>query len=130
MKAIQRRTKTVRPAGLILLLTEKTTHRAQNAGESDEREQTGILTPGLSSFPPSRSLNGQWHDGTRILLQWRNRPRISRGSQTSACVILRHRCRSFKELTRTVSNRAAASISLRASHRRLSPSRLAGTNSV
>ena len=55
--------KTVRRAGLILLLTEKL--GVERAGHRpplqrpDEHNQTGILTPGLTSLPPSRPC-GQW----------------------------------------------------------------------
>ena len=49
--------------------------------QPDERIQTGILTSGVSSLPPSRS-DDQWPVGVCSPLQWRNRPGFSPGSLT------------------------------------------------
>jgi hypothetical protein len=72
-------------AGLILLLTEKL---APLRGSHDEHNQTDILTSGVTSLPPSRRRSfraGQWLVGVCSPLQWRNRPRFSRGSLTPGC---------------------------------------------
>ncbi len=57
---------------------------------TDEHRQIDILTSGLTSLPPSRrrSCNHdakQWPLGVCNPLQWRNRPRFSRGSLTFDC---------------------------------------------
>ncbi len=48
--------KTIREAGLILLLTEKLAVSGLEAARDnrDEHRQTDILTSGLTSLPPSR----------------------------------------------------------------------------
>lgn len=77
-------------AGLILLFAEK----CPEPFGADERSQTGILTPDLqprSRLPAGRSRGPQWPLGTRSPLQWRNRPRLSRGSQSSGCGLERTR---------------------------------------
>lgn len=48
----------------------------------DEHNRAGILTPGLASLPPSLAVAL----GVCSPLQWRNRPRLSRGSLTRSCV--------------------------------------------
>src|ERR1044071_1488903 len=77
-------------AGLILLLTEKFGPAER---DRDEHNQTDILTSGLTSLPPSRSCSPlsrpphkQWLLGVCSPLQWRNRPRFSRGSLTPGCL--------------------------------------------
>ena len=57
--------------------------------DHDEHNQTDILTSGVTSLPPSRRRSlraGQWLVGVCSPLQWRNRPRFSRGSLTPGCV--------------------------------------------
>jgi len=56
----------------------------------DERIQTGILTSGFTSLPPSRPsmrMTAQWHLGVCNLLQWRNRSGFSPDSLTFDCEI-------------------------------------------
>jgi len=70
--------------GLILLLTEKWLFMRRSPDRPhknrDEHRQTDILTSGLTLLPPSRSC-GPVAVGVCSPLQWRNRPRFSRGSR-------------------------------------------------
>ena len=59
----------------------------------DEHNRTGILTPGIASLPPSLAVAV----GVCSLLQWRNRPRVSRGSLTRDRVATDSRSVFFKE---------------------------------
>ena len=72
-------------AGLILLFDGEV---GSAKAEPDEHSQTGILTPGLNlapAFPPHAFASRQWLVGVCNPIQWRNRPRFSRGSQTLDC---------------------------------------------
>src|SRR5215468_1639742 len=56
--------------------------------DHDEHNQTDILTSDVTLLPPSRRRSvgvGQWPVGVCSPLQWRNRPRFSRGSLTPGC---------------------------------------------
>ena len=59
----------------------------------DEHSQTGILTSDMTSLPPSRlvpRLRARTVAlGVRNPLQWRNRPRVSRGSLSPGCDLRR-----------------------------------------
>lgn len=79
----------VRRVGLILLLSEKLARRERDG--PDEHSRTGILTPGLNLAPafPHRSRDPVAL-GVCSPLQWRNRPRFTRGSLTSDCVLEDH----------------------------------------
>ena len=107
-------------AGLILLLTEKLgkpvdslllivdRKRPEHSGYQlstkgyqltapDERTQIGILTSGLNLAP---AFPIEWRSvavGVCSPLQWRNRPRFSRGSLTFDCDKSEHSVRHFKE---------------------------------
>ena len=72
---------TVREMASSFSVTEKLT--APTSGH-DEHSQTGILTWGLQ---PRSRLPGSWPVAVGVCspLQWRNRPRFSRGSQTFSC---------------------------------------------
>lgn len=62
MKAFNEfRRKTVRRTGLILLLAEKWRKNFRR----DEHDQIGILTPDLTSLPPSRFRSGLWESVIR-----------------------------------------------------------------
>jgi hypothetical protein len=68
----------VKRAGLILLLTEKLIQR-----DHDEHSQIDILTSGSNlapAFPADPVALGVCHP-----LQWRNRPRFTRGSLIFGC---------------------------------------------
>ena len=121
-EGIQRIPKRTRAPGLApsFSLAEKLAlARKTSRADPDEHSQTDILTSGVeTSSPPSRLLPNQWLNpaAERLLrprvgacspLQWRNRPRISRGSRTPGCVVgglfVRH-C--FKERVLTIRCRA------------------------
>ena len=81
-------------AGLILLFDGEV---GRSNERPDERNQTGILTPGLNLAP---AFPTQWRSvalGICSPLQWRNRPRFSRGSLTSYCVLRMDFSIAFKE---------------------------------
>ena len=62
--------------GLILLYAEK----LDPIRDHDEFDSTGILTPGLNLLPAFLLIAVAM--GIRYPMQWRNRPRFSRGSLT------------------------------------------------
>jgi hypothetical protein len=82
-------------AGLILLFDGEV---GRSNERPDERNQTGILTPGLDLTP---AFPIWWRSvalGVRSPLQWRNRPRFSRGSLTLGYVVtMDSRPSTFKE---------------------------------
>ena len=90
MKALDEfRRLTGRRTGLILLFVGEVARRTRDG--PDEHTQTGILTSGLNLAP---AFPNRFRDpvalGVCSPLQWRNRPRFTRGSLTSDCVLEDH----------------------------------------